>query len=61
MKIILAGIAAAILLGIVVSLVLPMAGEPAYQAYSSSSARVGEPGENLIGAWPDSRPAGSGG
>lgn len=62
MKIILAGIAAAIVLGVIVSLVLPMAGEPAYQAYSTSSARVGEPGQNLIGgAWPDSKPAETGG
>ena len=52
MKILLTGIATAIVLGIIVSFVLPMVGEPAYQAYSTSSARVGEPGHNLIGgAW----------
>lgn len=49
MKILLTGITAAILLGVIAGVVLPKAGEPAYQAYSTSSARVGEPGHNLIG------------
>lgn len=62
MKIILTGIAAAVVLAVIVSFVLPMAGEPAYQAYSTSSARVGEPGHNLVGgAWSGSKPAGPGG
>jgi hypothetical protein len=50
MKIVLAGIAAAILLGIVAGVVLPSVREPAYQAFSTSSTRVGEPGSNLVGS-----------
>ena len=49
MKIVLAGIAAAILLGIVAGVVLPSVREPAYQAFATSSTRVGEPGSNLVG------------
>lgn len=60
MKILLTGIAAAILLGVIAGFILPMVGEPAYQAYSTSSTRVGEPGHNLIGKeWqPESNPSG---
>lgn len=54
MKIVLAGIAAAILLGIVAGVVLPSVREPAYQAFATSSTRVGEPGSNLVG--PEWRP-----
>lgn len=49
MKIVLAGIATAILIGIAVGLIFPSAREPAYQAFATSSVRVGEPGANLVG------------
>ena len=49
MNVVLAGIAAAIVLGVVAALVLRSAQEPAYQAYSTSGARVGDPGHNLVG------------
>ena len=60
MKILLTGIASALVLGVIAGFLLPRVGEPAYQAYSTSSARVGEPGHNLIGKdWqPASNPPG---
>lgn len=49
MKTVLAGIVTAIVLGIIAGVTLPSAREPAYQAFSTSSTRVGEPGSNLVG------------
>ena len=39
----------ALAIGVVAALVLSVAQRPAYQAYSTSSTRVGEPGHNLVG------------
>jgi hypothetical protein len=49
MNIVLAGIAAAVVLGVVSAYALRVGQEPAYEAYSTSSARVGDPGYNLVG------------
>lgn len=49
MNIVLSGIAAAIVLGVVASLVLRAEQKPAWEAYSTSSTRVGDPGYNLVG------------
>ncbi|WP_298724689.1 hypothetical protein [uncultured Ferrovibrio sp.] len=56
MRAILTGSAIAILLAVAVGLTLPSAREPAYRAFSASSVRVDEPGENLVGhSWETSR------
>jgi hypothetical protein len=39
----------ALLIGVVAAFVLNAAQRPAYEAYSTSSTRVGEPGHNLVG------------
>jgi hypothetical protein len=49
MKMIVSGIVAAILLGVIAAVVLPSVQAPSYAAYSTSSARVGDPGSNLVG------------
>ncbi|HYF52901.1 MAG TPA: hypothetical protein VEA41_01430, partial [Salinarimonas sp.] len=49
MKVIIASAVAALLLGISAALLLNAVQEPAYQAYSTTGARVGEPGANLVG------------
>ena len=49
MNIVLTGIAAAVVLGIVAAFVLQADVKPAWEAYSTSSARVGDPGYNLVG------------
>ena len=49
MNVVLTGIAAAIVLGIVAALVLRTDRTLAWEAYSTSSARVGDPGYNLVG------------
>ncbi len=52
MGVILMGIVIAIAIAIGVGYVLPREQEPAWQVYSSSSTRVGDPGKNLVGpAW----------
>ena len=51
MKVILAAIAAAVVLAVIAALVLPMTQQPAWQAYSTPSARVGDPGHNLVPEW----------
>lgn len=52
MRAIVSGIVAAIALGVVAAVVLSAVQEPAYEAYSTSSTRVGDPGSNLVGkAW----------
>jgi hypothetical protein len=52
MGVILAGIVVAIVIAIGVGYFLPEEQEPAWQVYSSSSTRVGDPGHNLVGpAW----------
>lgn len=49
MNIVLSGIAAAIVLGVIASFVMRAPQKPAWEAYSTSSARVGDPGYNLVG------------
>jgi hypothetical protein len=52
LKIIVLASVAALVLGYVASFVLASEQEPAYQAYTGSGARVGDPGNNLVGpAW----------
>jgi hypothetical protein len=49
MYVVLSGIAAAIVLGVIVSFVPRVDQNPAYEVYSTSSTRVGDPGYNLVG------------
>jgi hypothetical protein len=49
MQIVLSGIVAAIVLAVIASFVLRVDRNPAYEAYSTSSTRVGDPGYNLVG------------
>lgn len=49
MRVVLAGIAAALVLGLILGVALPSFREPAYQVFSTSSVRVGNPGDNLVG------------
>jgi hypothetical protein len=49
-KVILSSIVASVLLAVVASFLLGEAQEPAYQAFATSSTRVGNPGDNLVGS-----------
>lgn len=49
MRVIMSGIAAAIILGVIAAVVLSTAQRPAYESYATSSTRVGDPGSNLVG------------
>lgn len=49
MGMILVGIVVAVAIGIGAGYYLPTEQEPAWQVYSSSSARVDDPGHNLVG------------
>jgi hypothetical protein len=49
MGVIFAGILAAIVLAVGAGFVLRGEQEPAWQAYSTDSTRVGDPGKNLVG------------
>jgi hypothetical protein len=49
MRALLAGIVVAVLLAIGIGYFFPLTPEPAWQAYSSSSVRVDDPGTNLVG------------
>jgi hypothetical protein len=48
-NIVISGIVVAIALGVVSAFALRGSQEPAYEAYSTSSTRVGDPGYNLVG------------
>jgi hypothetical protein len=50
MGVILTGIVIAIAIAIGASYVMRVDDKPAWQAYSTSSTRVGDPGRNLVGA-----------
>ncbi|NDV85346.1 hypothetical protein GTW51_01380 [Aurantimonas aggregata] len=50
MKAILSGILIAGIIAVVASFALSEAQRPAYERYSTTSVRVGEPGNNLVGA-----------
>ncbi|KAA2237168.1 hypothetical protein [Salinarimonas soli] len=49
MKVIIASAVAALVLGIGSALILNAVQEPAYEAFATTGARVGQPGENLVG------------
>jgi hypothetical protein len=49
MPVILSGIAVAIVIAIAANFVMRSEREPAWQAYTTTSTRVGDPGENLVG------------
>jgi hypothetical protein len=49
MNIVISGIVVAIALGVVSAFALRGSQEPAYEAFSTSSTRVGDPGYNLVG------------
>jgi hypothetical protein len=49
MKMLLAGIAAAILAAVVIGAFLPVDPKLAWQAFTSTNVRVGDPGSNLVG------------
>jgi hypothetical protein len=49
MKVIFGSVLIALLIGVVAAFVLNAAQRPAYEAFSTSSTRVGEPGHNLVG------------
>lgn len=52
MKVVLIGIVAAVVLAAGAGFALQSQQRPAYEVYSTPSARVGNPGENLVGpAW----------
>jgi uncharacterized protein involved in exopolysaccharide biosynthesis len=49
MKVILASVVLAVVLGVAAALVLNSTQKPAYEAYSTSGASVRDPGHNLVG------------
>ena len=49
MRAILLGIGVAAVAAVLAAVILWRVQEPAYQAYSSSSTRIGNPGANLVG------------
>jgi hypothetical protein len=49
MKVIFGSVLVALLIGLVAAFALNAAQRPAYEAFSTSSTRVGEPGRNLVG------------
>jgi hypothetical protein len=49
MKVIFASVLIAIVIGVAAAFILNTAQRPAYEVYSTSSTRVGEPGHNLVG------------
>ena len=49
MNVIFGSMLIAIVIGVAAAFVLNAAQRPAYEAYSTSSTRVGEPGHNLVG------------
>ena len=52
MKVILGSVLVALVIGAAAAFILNTAQRPAYEAYATSSTRVGEPGHNLVGqAW----------
>ena len=49
MKVILGAILVAIVLGVGAAMILNTTHRPAYEVYSTSGVRVGDPGHNLVG------------
>jgi hypothetical protein len=59
MRALISGIVAAIAFGVIAGFLLSTLQEPVYEAYSTTSTRVGDPGSNLVGrAWPGAPQAG---
>jgi len=48
-KVILASVLVAVVLSLAASFILDASQRPAYEVYSTSGARVGNPGHNLVG------------
>jgi uncharacterized protein involved in exopolysaccharide biosynthesis len=46
---IMSGIVAAIAIGVVAAIILSEVQKPAYEAYSTASTRLSDPGSNLVG------------
>jgi uncharacterized protein involved in exopolysaccharide biosynthesis len=57
MKVLLTGIVAALAAACLAALVLYPVRSPSYEAYSTTSVRVGDPGSNLVGENWSSQPA----
>lgn len=51
MKAIISGIVISLVIAVVASFALSEAQRPAYERYSTSSVRIGNPGHNLVGNW----------
>ena len=49
MKVILASVLIAIVIGVAAAFVLNTTQRPAYEVYATQSVRVGDPGHNLVG------------
>jgi hypothetical protein len=49
MKAILSGIALALAIAVIAGFVLAEAQKPSFEAYSTPSVRLGDPGDNLVG------------
>lgn len=49
MGVVLSGILVAVVLAVGAGFILSAEQEPAYEAFSTTSTRVGDPGENLVG------------
>ena len=49
MKVILASVLIAIIIGVAAAFVLNTTQKPAYQVYATEGVRVGDPGHNLVG------------
>ncbi len=49
MKAFIAAVVATVVLGVIAAGVLRIVQRPAYQVYATAGARVGDPGENLVG------------
>jgi hypothetical protein len=50
MKVILSAIVASVLLGVAAAAILAPMQRPAYEVFSTSMTRVGNPGSNLVGS-----------
>lgn len=50
MKVILSAIVASVLLGVAAAAILGQMQRPAYEVFSTSMTRVGNPGSNLVGS-----------
>ena len=59
MGVILAGIVAAVVIAIGAGIFMRSEQEPSWQVYSTTSTRVGDPGDNLVGPDWSGEPGGS--